>query len=180
MRSTNICFFSPEEVLIGKHVAENLVQDQATLQLGIGRIPNAVLQGLSGHKDLGVHSEMFSDGVMGLIESGIITGRYKTLDTGKLISTFLTGSQKLYDFIDDNQLLEMRDVQYTNNPIIISQHHRMTSINSCIEVDLTGQVVSDSIGTKIFSGVGGQVGLNRHSIFAQFYCLITLLSIVCL
>eukprot|EP00904_Undaria_pinnatifida_P005165 jgi/Undpi1/1779/HiC_scaffold_12.g05166.m1 len=146
---------------IGKLVAENLVSDDATLQMGIGAIPNAVLSSLGNHKHLGVHSEMFSDGVLDLIKSGVIDGCMKTTEAGKVVSTFVIGSKELYDFVDDNPMVDMVDVAYTNNPHIIQQQHKMTAINSAIEVDVTGQVVSDSIGTRMYSGVGGQVDFMR-------------------
>ncbi|CAM9293651.1 unnamed protein product [Choristocarpus tenellus] len=149
------------DIKIGNLIAENLVEDGATLQMGIGNIPNAVLSALQGHKDLGIHSEMFSDGILPLVESGVVTGAKKTRQQGKLVSTFLVGSQKLYDFVDDNPMVDMCDVSYTNNPYIISKHYRMTAINSAIEIDITGQVVSDSIGMFMYSGVGGQVDFLR-------------------
>ncbi|MFI3328196.1 MAG: acetyl-CoA hydrolase/transferase C-terminal domain-containing protein [Rikenellaceae bacterium] len=144
------------EVAIGKHCAA-LVEDGATLQMGIGAIPNAVLSQLTGHKNLGVHTEMFADGVLPLVESGVLNGEAKNIDTGKMVSTFLMGSQKIYDFIDDNPGVKMMDVGYTNDPFIIAKNDRVTAINSALQVDLTGQVCADSLGIKHFSGVGGQV-----------------------
>ena len=151
-------FSEPDEVetAIGKHCAE-LIEDGACLQMGIGAIPNAVLAQLGGHRDLGIHTEMFADGVLGLVEKGVITGRNKVTDKGKLVSTFLMGSQKVYDFIDDNPMVAMMDVGYTNDPYIISRNPKMTAINSAVQIDLTGQVCADSIGTKFYSGTGGQV-----------------------
>ncbi len=145
-----------EEVMIGKHCAE-LIEDGACLQMGIGAIPNAVLSQLTNHKNLGIHTEMFADGVLPLVESGVINGSNKKLDQGKIVSTFLMGSQKVYDFIDNNPQVLMMDVGYTNDPFIIAQQPKMTSINSAIQIDLTGQVCADSIGTKFYSGAGGQI-----------------------
>ena len=134
--------------------------------MGIGAIPNAVLSQLGGHKNLGIHTEMFADGVLPLIESGVINGAAKNIDTGKIVSTFLMGSQKVYDFIDDNPGVKMMDVGYTNNPFIISKNDRVTAINSALQVDLTGQVCADSLGTKFYSGVGGH-GLRLWSIVVK-------------
>ena len=147
---------TPQECAIGKHCAA-LIEDGATLQMGIGSIPDAVLDQLHGHKNLGVHTEMFADGVLNLVEKGVITGMAKNIDRGKLVSTFLMGSQKVYDFIDDNPMVAMMDVGYTNNPFIIAKNPKVTAINSAVEVDITGQVCADSIGTRFYSGVGGQV-----------------------
>lgn len=151
-------FSAPDEVeiAIGRHCAE-LIEDGACLQMGIGAIPNAVLAQLGGHKNLGIHTEMFADGVLKLVEEGVINGANKVTDKGKLVSTFLMGSQKCYDFIDDNPMVSMMDVGYTNDPYIISQNPKMTAINSALQIDLTGQVCADSLGTKFYSGVGGQV-----------------------
>ena len=158
---------SEAEVTIGQRIAENLVQDGATLQMGIGSIPNAVLAQLGHHKNLGVHTEMFSDGVLDLVESGVVDGKMKTKRTGKLVATFLTGSKRLYDFVHDNPMVDMCDAGFTNNPHRIAEQYRMTAINSCIEIDLTGQVVSDSIGTGIYSGVGGQMDFLRGAALAH-------------
>lgn len=144
------------EIAIGKHCA-SLIEDGATLQMGIGAIPNAVLAQLTGHKNLGIHTEMFADGVLPLVKSGVINGAVKNIDKGMIVSTFLMGSQEVYDFIDDNPGVLMKDVGYTNDPYIISQNDRVTAINSALQVDLTGQVCADSLGTKFYSGVGGQV-----------------------
>ena len=151
-------FTAPDEVetAIGRHCAE-LIEDGACLQMGIGAIPNAVLAQLGGHKDLGIHTEMFADGVLELVESGVITGRNKVTDRGKLVSTFLMGSQRVYDFIDDNPMVAMMDVGYTNDPYVIAKNPKMTAINSAVQIDLTGQVCADSIGKKFYSGTGGQV-----------------------
>jgi acyl-CoA hydrolase len=134
-----------------------LIEDGACLQMGIGAIPNAALSCLKNHKDLGVHTEMFADGVLELVESGVITGANKMVDKGKLVSTFLMGSQRVYDFINNNPQVLMMDVAYTNDPFIIAQQPKMTAINSALQVDLTGQVCADSLGTKFYSGVGGQI-----------------------
>ena len=144
------------EIAIGKHCAA-LIDDGACLQMGIGAIPNAVLAQLGNHKNLGVHTEMFADGVLELVEKGVINGSNKVTDRGKLVSTFLMGSQKVYDFIDDNPMVAMMDVGYTNNPFVIAKNPKVTAINSALQVDLTGQVCADSLGTKHYSGVGGQI-----------------------
>ena len=144
------------DAAIGRHCAA-LIEDGATLQMGIGAIPNAVLSQLSGHKNLGIHTEMFADGVLPLVEKGVINGEAKKTDPGKIVSTFLMGSKEVYDFIDDNPGVLMMDVGYTNDPYIMSQNDRMTAINSAIQIDLTGQVSADSIGTKFWSGAGGQI-----------------------
>ena len=151
-------FSAPNEVetAIGKHCAA-LVDDGACLQMGIGAIPNAVLAQLGNHKNLGVHTEMFADGTLELVEKGVINGSNKVTDRGKLVSTFLMGSQKVYDFIDDNPMVAMMDVGYTNDPYVIAKNPKMTAINSALQIDLTGQVCADSIGLKFYSGVGGQM-----------------------
>lgn len=148
------------EKAIGQHCAE-LIDDGATLQLGIGAIPDAVLYFLRDKKDLGIHSEMISDGVVELVEAGVITGQAKAINKGKITVAFLMGTKRLYDFADRNPGLELRTVDYTNHPIVVAQNSKMVSVNSCLEVDFMGQVVSDSIGTKQFSGVGGQVDFVR-------------------
>ena len=144
------------EVKIGKYCAE-LIEDGATLQMGIGAIPNAVLSQLGGHKNLGIHTEMFADGVLPLVRAGVINGEAKNIDKGKMVSTFLMGSQDVYNFIDDNPQVLMMDVGYTNDPFIIAKNDKVTAINSALQVDLTGQVCADSLGRKFYSGVGGQV-----------------------
>ncbi len=151
-------FREPDEVqkVIGRNCAE-LIEDGACLQMGIGSLPNAVLAQLHGHRDLGIHTEMFADGVLELVKEGVITGRRKGTDREKLVATFLMGSPEVYDFIDNNPMVAMMDVGYTNNPYIISRNTKMTAINSAVEIDLTGQVCADSIGTKHYSGVGGQL-----------------------
>ncbi len=151
-------FKAPDEIetAIGKNCAA-LIEDGACLQMGIGAIPNAVLAQLGGHKNLGIHTEMFADGVLPLVDSGVINGANKMIDKGKMVSTFLMGSQKVYDFIDDNPMVLMQDVAYTNDPFIISKNPKVTAINSALQIDLTGQVCADSLGTTFYSGVGGQV-----------------------
>ena len=144
------------EVKIGKYCAE-LIEDGATLQMGIGAIPNAVLSQLGGHKNLGIHTEMFADGVLPLVRSGVINGEAKNIDKGKMVSTFLMGSQRVYDFIDDNPGVLMMDVGYTNDPFVIAKNDKVTAINSALQVDITGQVCADSLGRKFYSGVGGQI-----------------------
>lgn len=151
---------SPIELAIGKNVA-SLVEDGATLQMGIGGIPNAVLKCLTSHNDLGIHTEMFSDGVIDLVEKGVITNRHKKIHPGAIVSSFAIGSQKLYDFIDNNLLVRMLDIEYVNNPGTIARNPKVTAINSAIEVDIFGQVCADSIGTRQYSGVGGQVDFMR-------------------
>lgn len=151
---------SPVQDQIAAYVAE-LVPDAATLQMGIGGIPDAVLRRLTNHKNLGIHTELFSDGVMEMIKRGVITNAAKNLHPGKVVAGFALGTRKLYEFIDDNPVFEFRPTEYVNDPFIIAQNDRMVSINSALEVDLTGQVCADSIGTKFYSGVGGQVDFVR-------------------
>jgi acyl-CoA hydrolase len=155
----------PDEVeaAIGRHVAA-LVEDGATLQMGIGAIPNAVLSQLSNHKNLGIHTEMFSDGLLPLVESGVVNGSLKNTDRGRIVATFLMGSKKLYDFIDDNPGVLMMDVGYTNLIDVIKRNPKVTSINSALQVDVTGQVCADSLGTKFYSGVGGQIDFIRGAV----------------
>jgi GNAT superfamily N-acetyltransferase len=145
---------------IGRHVA-TLVPDGATLQTGIGRIPDAVLSALTGRKDLGVHTEMISDGVMRLVKDGVITGRKKSLLPGKVVTSFIMGSRALYAWAHDNPILEMRPSDFTNDPLTISQNERMIAINSALAVDLTGQVAADTLMGRFFSGIGGQVDFIR-------------------
>jgi 4-hydroxybutyrate CoA-transferase len=157
---------SAAEQIIGKNVA-SLVEDGATLQMGIGAIPNAVLTYLTGHKDLGVHTEMFSDGIIDLYNRGVITGSLKKKHPGKIVSSFVIGSQKIYDFIDDNPAVLLLDCAYTNNTHVIRQNPKVTAINSAIEVDLTGQVCADSIGERVYSGVGGQMDFIRGASLSE-------------
>lgn len=145
---------------IGYHVA-GMIEDGSTLQMGIGAIPDAVLRYLHDKKDLGVHTEMFSDGLIDLIEEGVVNGEKKTLHQGKIIAGFVLGTKRSFDFIDNNPIFEFHPQEYVNDPFLISQNIKMVAINSAIEVDLTGQICSDSIGTKFFSGIGGQVDFVR-------------------
>jgi len=145
---------------IANHIAE-LIPDAATLQMGIGGIPDAVLRRLTSHKNLGIHTELFSDGVMNMIEAGVITGAAKNLHTGKVVAGFVLGTAALYKYIHDNPVFEMHPTEYVNDPFIIAQNNRMVSINSAIEVDLTGQVCADSMGNQFYSGVGGQLDFVR-------------------
>jgi 4-hydroxybutyrate CoA-transferase len=141
---------------IARHIA-GLIPDGATLQMGIGGIPDAVLHELTNHKHLGVHSEMFSDGIIDLVERGVVDGERKTLHPGKIIAGFMLGTQRLYDFVNDNPIVEMHPTEYVNDPFIIAENEKMVAINAAIEVDLSGQVCADSIGPRLYSGVGGQV-----------------------
>jgi len=144
-----------------------MIEDGSTLQMGIGGIPDAVLTRIEGKQHLGVHTEMVSDGVMKAIDKGIITNQKKSLHPGKVVATFVMGSQQLYDYVHNNPLFELHPCDYTNDPFIIAQNDKMVGINSCIEVDITGQVCSDSIGTKIYSGFGGQVDFIRGAAAAK-------------
>ncbi|MBI1182835.1 4-hydroxybutyrate CoA-transferase [bacterium] len=148
------------EHAIGKNIA-SLVEDGATLQMGIGSIPDAALLYLTNHKDLGVHTEMFSDGLLKLVENGVVVGNKKKRHRDTVVTGFLLGSRKLYDFVDDNPFVRVLDIQYVNDTRVIAQNPKATSINSAIEVDITGQVCADSIGPKIFSGIGGQMDFIR-------------------
>ena len=141
---------------IGHNIAD-LIEDGSTMQMGIGAVPNAVLNYLDDKKDLGVHTELFSDGVIKLIESGVLTNEKKTLHPGKIVAGFILGSKQLYDFVDDNPIIELHPTEYVNDPFVISKNEKMVSINSALEIDLTGQVCADSIGPKLYSGVGGQL-----------------------
>lgn len=145
---------------IGKHIA-GLIDDGATLQMGIGAIPDAVLTCLTHHKDLGIHTEMFSDGVVPLVNSGVITNRYKENHRGKIVTSFVVGTKKVYDFVHDNPLVSFLDIDYVNDTHVIRKNPKMVAINSAIEIDITGQVCSDSIGTYQYSGVGGQMDFMR-------------------
>lgn len=151
---------------IGRHIA-GLIEDGATLQMGIGSIPNAVLASLDGHKDLGVHTEMFSDGLIDLVEKGIVTGRKKLKHPGKIVAGFVMGTQRLYDFVHDNPQVLMLDISYVNDTAVIRRNPKVTAINSAIEVDLTGQVCADSIGTRLYSGVGGQMDFIRGASLSE-------------
>eukprot|EP00297_Palpitomonas_bilix_P008060 CAMPEP_0113905974 /NCGR_PEP_ID=MMETSP0780_2-20120614/24417_1 /TAXON_ID=652834 /ORGANISM="Palpitomonas bilix" /LENGTH=475 /DNA_ID=CAMNT_0000900377 /DNA_START=89 /DNA_END=1516 /DNA_ORIENTATION=+ /assembly_acc=CAM_ASM_000599 len=157
---------SPVERAIGQKISE-LVDDGATLQMGIGAIPDATLRCLTHHKHLGIHTEMFSDGVIDLVEKGIVDNSKKKVHPGRLVSGFLAGSKKLYDFVHDNPLIAMRDIAFTNDTSVIRKNPKVTAINSCIEIDLTGQVSADSIGTRFFSGVGGQIDFIRGAALVE-------------
>lgn len=154
------------ETRIGQFVAE-LVDDGATLQMGIGAIPNAALAAMTNHKELGIHTEMFSDGVLPLIEKGVITNQHKVKHRNYLVTSFMMGSQKLYDYVNDNPLVRFLDVEYVNDTAVIRQNPKVTAINSAIEVDFTGQVCADSIGTSIYSGVGGQMDFMRGAALSE-------------
>jgi acyl-CoA hydrolase len=158
----------PDELNI--KIAENvasLIEDGSTLQMGIGNIPNAVLKKLSNHRRLGIHTEMFSDGIVDLINTGVITGEMKKRRKYKVVSSFMIGTKKLYQFVDDNPLIEMLDIGYVNEVHIIRQNPKMIAINSAIEIDLTGQVCADSIGLKMYSGVGGQMDFMRGASLSE-------------
>ncbi len=152
-----------EQDTIGELVAD-LVPDEATLQLGIGALPNAVLAKLGNKRNLGIHSELFSDGVVDLVEQGVVTNSAKTLHPGKIVAGFLFGSQRLYKFVEDNAMIELHPTDYVNDPFVIAQNHKMTSINSAIEVDLSGQVCADSMGGYFYSGIGGQLDFIRGAV----------------
>lgn len=158
----------PDEVSdrIGKYAAL-LIEDGSTLQMGIGKIPDAVLRNLTHHNDLGIHTEMFSDGVVDLLRKGVINNRLKTLHPNKGIVTFCMGTKKLYDFVNDNPHIEFMPTEYVNNPAVIARNDRMVAINSAIEVDLTGQVVADSVGFRFYSGIGGQVDFIRGAAMSK-------------
>jgi len=163
--SRPLCELEPIEITdvhraIGKNVA-SLIEDGATLQLGIGGIPDAVLLELTGHKDLGIHTEMLSDSVIPLIESGVINGSRKSLHRGKIVTGFVLGTKKLFSFVNNNPAFEFHPNAYTNDPYVISENHKMVAINSALQVDMTGQVCADSIGTFFYSGIGGQVDFIR-------------------
>lgn len=151
---------SPEEMAIGQHVA-SIIRDGSCLQMGIGGIPSAVLASLGNHKDLGVHTEMFTDAILPLVKKGVVNGSRKKKHPGKIVSAFAMGTRKLYDFIHDNPMVALLDVAYVNDTAVIRKNDRMTAINSAIEIDLSGQVCADSIGCNIYSGVGGQMDFIR-------------------
>ena len=145
---------------IGRHVA-GLIPDGATLQTGIGKIPHAIVQALGNRSDLGVHTEMLSDSIVDLVEAGVVTGRRKTLLPGKIVTSFVMGSRRLYDWVDDNPLVELRASDFTNDPLIVARNDKMVAINSALAIDLTGQVAADTVGGRFFSGIGGQVDFIR-------------------
>jgi acyl-CoA hydrolase len=151
---------------IGEHIA-SLIENGATLQLGIGNIPDQVLKNLKGHKDLGLHTEMLSDGVIPLIESGVINNRKKKLNPGRSVTAFVNGTRKLFDFVDDNPEIRVMDIAYVNDTSIIRQNPKVTAINSAIEIDLTGQVCADSMGTYQYSGIGGQMDFIRGASLSE-------------
>ena len=151
---------------IGMNIAE-LIEDGSTLQMGIGAIPDAVMKYLYDKKDLGIHTEMFSDGVVDLVEQGVVNGEKKTLHPGKIIAGFVLGTKRVYNFINNNPVIEFHPQEYVNDPFIISKNKKMVAINSAIEVDITGQVCSDSMGTKLYSGIGGQVDFIRGAIHSE-------------
>ncbi len=153
-------------IKIGKNVA-SLVEDKATLQMGIGSIPDQVLKNLTNHRDLGIHTEMLSDGIIPLIERGIINNKYKKLNVGRSVTGFISGTRKLYDFVNDNPAIRVLDIGYVNDTSIIRQNPKATAINSAIEIDLTGQVCADSIGTYQYSGIGGQMDFMRGASLSE-------------
>ena len=157
---------TPTEVLIGKNCAA-LVEDGDCIQMGIGALPNALAAQLTNHKNLGLHTEMFADGLLRLIKKGVINGSNKAIDKGKIVASFLLGSNEVYSFIDHNPDVLMRDIKYVNDPFIIRQNPHMKAINSATEVDFTGQISADSIGTRIFSGTGGQVEFVRGASMSE-------------
>jgi len=157
---------TPVESAIGRYVAE-LIEDGATLQMGIGAIPNAVLSALHTHRDLGIHTEMFADGAIDLIERGVVNNAQKRIHPGKVVSSFAMGTRRLYNFIDDNPQVVMLDVAYVNDTAVIRRNPRVTAINSALEVDLTGQVAADSMGTVQYSGVGGQMDFVRGAALSE-------------
>ena len=154
------------EIKIGDYIAE-MIEDGSTLQMGIGNIPNAVLSRLGNHKNLGLHTEMFSDGVIDLILKDVINGNNKGVNPGRAMATFLMGSQRLYDYVDDNPFIEMKASDFVNDVSIIKQNPKMVAINSAIEIDVTGQVCADSIGTHMYSGVGGQMDYMRGASLSE-------------
>lgn len=157
---------SATDLEIGRHCA-GLIPDGACLQMGIGSMPNAICACLNGHKHLGLHTEMFSDGALELIRAGVIDGSAKVIDTGKVVASFLLGSEDVYRFVDHNPAVLMKDIAYTNDPRTIAQNPGMVSINSAIEIDITGQVSADSIGTRIYSGTGGQLDFVRGAKYSR-------------
>jgi acyl-CoA hydrolase len=154
------------EMKIGEYVA-SLVDDRSTLQMGIGSIPDAVLKSLANHKDLGVHTEMCSDGVIDLCEKDVINNKFKHIHPNKTVSSFALGTRRLYDYVDDNPAFQFLDIEYVNDPHIIRRNDKMMAINSAVEIDITGQVCSDSIGTYQYSGVGGQMDFMRGAALSK-------------
>jgi len=164
--TANFAVPTPLEMEIGRNCAA-LVEDGDCIQMGIGALPNALACQLSDHKNLGLHTEMFADGLLRLIKAGVINGACKNIDRGRVVASFLLGSQEVYSFIDHNDAVRMRSIEYTNDPFIIRQNPHMKAINSATEVDLTGQICADSIGTRIFSGTGGQVEFVRGATMSE-------------
>jgi acyl-CoA hydrolase len=154
------------EMHIGEYVA-SLIEDRSTLQMGIGSIPDAVLKALTNHKDLGIHTEMCSDGVVDLFENDVINNKYKKIHSNKAVIGFALGTRRLYDYVDDNPAFQFLDIDYVNDPTVIKRNHKMVAINSAVEIDITGQVCSDSIGTYQFSGVGGQMDFMRGAALSE-------------
>ncbi|MFH1084583.1 MAG: acetyl-CoA hydrolase/transferase C-terminal domain-containing protein, partial [Chloroflexota bacterium] len=159
----------PDEVSmrIARHITR-LIENGSTIQAGIGRIPNAVLYGLQEKKDLGVHTEMFSDGLIDLIESGVVNNARKTFHTGKVLATFCVGTRRLYDYVDNNPMFEFHPVDYNSNPINVAKNEKMVAINTALQVDMTGQVCADSLGYRIYSGIGGQADFIRGAALAPY------------
>jgi len=155
-----------KELRIGKYIAE-LVEDRSCLQMGIGAIPDAVLKCLGNHKDLGVHTEMFSDGLIDLLDNDIVNNKYKRIHPNKTVTGFALGSRRLYDYVDDNPAFNFLDIDYVNDPHVIRRNPKVVAVNSCMEVDVTGQVCSDSIGTYQYSGVGGQMDFIRGASLSE-------------
>jgi 4-hydroxybutyrate CoA-transferase len=156
--------------MLNMKIAENvasLIEDGSTLQMGIGKIPNAVLKNLQGHRQLGIHTEMFSDGIIDLVERGVITGEMKKKRRFKIVSSFMIGTKKLYSFVNDNPMIEMLDIAYVNDVHIIRQNPKVVAINCALEIDLTGQICADSIGSKMYSGVGGQMDFMRGASLSE-------------
>jgi acyl-CoA hydrolase len=160
------CVPGPIELAIARHCA-GLIDNGATLQTGIGAIPEAVLAALHGHRDLGVHTEMFSDAMVELVERGVIHGRCKVNHPGKVVASFATGTRRVFDFLDDNPAVAMLDFAYVNDPAVIRRNPKVTAINSAVEIDLTGQVCADSVGTRHLSGCGGQVDFLRGAALSE-------------
>jgi acyl-CoA hydrolase len=154
------------ELKIGEHIA-GLIDDKSCMQMGIGAIPDAVLRCLGNHKDLGVHTEMFSDGIIDLFEKDVINNRYKQIHPNKTVTAFALGTGKLYDYVDDNPAFQFLDIDYVNDPHVIRRNNKMVAINSAIEIDITGQVCADSIGTYQYSGVGGQMDFIRGAALSE-------------
>jgi len=157
---------TPADAKIGKYVAD-LIEDRSTIQMGIGSIPDAVLKSLTNHKDLGVHTEMCSDGIIDLFEKDIINNKYKQIHPNKVVTAFALGTKRLYNYVNDNPAFQFLDIDYVNDPHVIRRNNKMVAINSAIEIDITGQVCADSIGTYQYSGVGGQMDFIRGSSLSE-------------